>query len=135
MLSLTLKICAPIFVIVGLLHLIMGLQADVLLGAMLSAEAIGDPVLDSQNRFYGVAFSVYGFLLFLCARDLDRYQAVLRILMYVFFAAGCARFAAMAANGLPSLPVQALLGSELLLPPVIIWWLGKTLRETEDKGQ
>ena len=46
------------FFIVGALHLTLGLNADVLLGAKVPAETLSDPALDSQNRFYGVAFMV-----------------------------------------------------------------------------
>ena len=62
MLPTALKITAPVFVLVGCLHLVLGLNADLLLGANIGADVISDPVLDSQNRFYGVAFTVYGFL-------------------------------------------------------------------------
>lgn len=118
---------APVFVAVGLLHLVLGLQADVLLGATLSAEQIADPVLDSQNRFYGITFSVYGFLMYLCAGDLVRYEPVFKILLVVFFAAGCARLVSIALYGLPSLPVIILLVSELTLPPVLAWWYKKVV--------
>ena len=122
MLPLTLKILAPVFVLVGTLHLLLGVQADVLLGAQLSEAAINDPVLDSQNRFYGVAFSAYGFLLFLAATDLAKYRVVFRILLAVFFAAGCARLVSIAVHGLPSVLVILLLATELLLPPLLAWW-------------
>jgi hypothetical protein len=46
-----LKIIAPVPILVGALHLILGLNADVLLGARLPALVIADPTLDSQNRF------------------------------------------------------------------------------------
>ena len=54
-LELVLKLCAPVFLLVGVLHLAIGVEADVLLGAKLPAAALADPALDSQNRFYGVA--------------------------------------------------------------------------------
>jgi hypothetical protein len=59
-LAIVLKISAPVFILVSILHLTLGVGADVLLGANLSPAALADPALDSQNRFYGVAFSVYG---------------------------------------------------------------------------
>jgi hypothetical protein len=69
-LAVVLKVSSPIFFIVGALHLTLGLQADALLGARLSAEVIADPALDSQNRFYGVSFTLYGVLLFLCSTNI-----------------------------------------------------------------
>ena len=71
-LVLLLKLVAPVFLIVGALHLLLGLGADALLGAKVSAEVMTDPALDSQNRFYGVAFTLYGVLLFLCSTDIAK---------------------------------------------------------------
>ena len=58
-LTFLLRISAPIFFLVGALHLAYGVGADALLGAKISAETLLDPALNSQNRFYGVAFTVY----------------------------------------------------------------------------
>ena len=118
-----LKLMAPLFCLVGALHLVFGVGADVMLGAALPAGAVADPVLDSQNRFYGVAFTLYGVLLYLCATDIDRYAPVLKALLWVFFAAGLARLVSIAVVGLPSLFVLLLTATELLLPPPLLWWL------------
>lgn len=124
-LSIFLKLIAPVFLLVGALHLILGLGADVMLGAKVPAEAILDPTLDSQNRFYGVAFTVYGVLFFLCATDLAKYSTVLRCVLWVFFAAGLTRLVSIAMYGVPPLLVVALGVSELVTPPFVIWWLTK----------
>ena len=122
-----LKLVLPAFVLVGLLHLMFGVSADVMLGAMLDANTVSDPVLDSQNRFYGVSFTSYGFLLYLCATDISKYHLVLRILLCVFFAAGCARLCSIATHGVPSIMVLSLLATEIVLPPLCIVWLSRTL--------
>ena len=122
-----LKLLSPIFVLVGGLHLALGVQADVMLGAELGVDALSDPVLDSQNRFYGVAFSAYGFLMYLCATDIPKYQSVLRVLLWVFFAAGVARIVSITLHGLPSPMVVVLLVTELVLPPVCALWLKRTV--------
>jgi len=124
-LSLTLKLIAPVFLIVSALHLFMGLGADVLLGAQLPVAVVSDPVLDSQNRFYGVAFGLYGVLLYLCATDLSKYELVLRCTLAVFFFAGVARVVSIALYGLPSLLVLALLLVELLGPVALWLWLAR----------
>ena len=127
---LTLKAFAPIFIVVGVLHLALGAGADVLLGANLSEQALRDPVLDSQNRFYGVSFTLYGVLLFLCSMDLEKYKTVLRCVLWVFFVAGMARVVSIVTHGVPSSLVLALLGSELLVPPVLVIWLSRIERES-----
>lgn len=131
-LSLILKLSAPVFFSVGALHLIFGVGADVLLGANLSAETIADPALDSQNRFYGVAFTLYGVLLLVCASNIPKYATVLRSVLWVFFAAGVARFVSIAIYGVPPVLVLILLASELVLPPILALWLGRVLREANE---
>ena len=126
-LELVLRLGAPIFLLVGLLHLSLGVGAEVLLGANLPAAALAAPALDSQNRFYGVAFTLYGVLLYLCATDLRKYATVLRCVLWVFFAAGVARLVSIAIHGLPPPLVLALLASELALPPLLIFWLSRYL--------
>lgn len=126
-LGLFLRIAGAGFILVGALHLVLGLNADVLLGARLPAATIADPALDSQNRFYGVAFTLYGVLCFLCASDIARYAPVLRCMIWVFFAAGCARLVSVAIYGLPPQPVIALLVIELVGPPLLARWLGKVV--------
>lgn len=129
--SLVLRLAAPIFFSVGALHLALGAGAEVLLGAQLSAEALADPTLDSQNRFYGVSFTLYGALLFLCATNIPKYATVLRCVFWVFFAAGLARIVSVMIHGLPPPFVITLLASELLAPPFLAWWLSRVQHESQ----
>lgn len=124
-----LRIASPVFFLVGALHLTLGVGADVLLGARLPDAALADATLDSQNRFYGITFTLYGVLLLVCATDLPKYATVLRCVLWVFFAAGLARFVSMATHGVPPAPVLGLLASELVMPPLLHFWLSKALRD------
>ena len=124
-LALVLKLLAPVFFIVGALHLVLGLGADVLLGAKVSAETMTEPALDSQNRFYAVAFTLYGVLLFLCSTDIPKYATVLRCVLWVFFAAGLARFVSIALYGSPPPMIWLLLVGEVLPPLLLAWWLSR----------
>jgi len=132
-LQLILKLTAPVILLVGCLHLVLGVNAEVMLGANLSLATVSDPVLDSQNRFYGVAFTLYGFLLYVCATDLTKYQSILRLALWVFFAAGCTRFVSLVIHGLPSDYVLILMALELLMPPLGLVWLSKTLAMNDEK--
>lgn len=129
MLKLVLRVIAPGFVLAGLLHVFLGLGADVLLGAHLSPDTLADASLDSQNRYYGISFTIYGVLFWIAAGDLGRYRTVLRILIGWFFLGGLMRLVSIALKGWPSEMVWALALSELILPP-ILWWL--MLREERD---
>jgi hypothetical protein len=124
-LRIILKCLAPVLVLVGMLHLVLGPGADAMLGAKITQEVLSDPALDSQNRFYGVSFTIYGVLCYLCATDLPKYATVLRCVLSVFFVAGLARLISIAVRGLPPLPVLVLLSSELLGPPLLLWLLWK----------
>jgi hypothetical protein len=124
-----LRLLAPIFFLVAALHLLMGLGADALLGAELSSSALSDPVLDSQNRFYGVAFSLFGAVFYICSQDLERYEKILRAALWIFFAAGLARVVSLMIVGFPSVYVLVLLASELLLPPVLLLLLNRNLAQ------
>jgi len=121
-LSLFLKITAPIYLFIGALHLILGLNADVALGANLPVAVLGDPVLDSQNRFFGVSFTIFGILFYLCATDLEKYEKVFICLLAVFFAGGITRLVSMALMGAPTMQVLVLTGLELLMPPLLVIW-------------
>ncbi|HYM36108.1 MAG TPA: DUF4345 domain-containing protein [Steroidobacteraceae bacterium] len=123
-----LRIVACVIFMVGGLHLTLGLGAEVLLGAIVPLEAINDPALDSQNRFYGVAFTLYGVLLILCASDVLKYASVLRCVVWVFFAAGAARFVSVAIHGMAPPLVLLLMGSELIAP-LLLLWLAKVERQ------
>jgi hypothetical protein len=122
MLSLFLRLAAIAFVLAGLLHLTLGL------GAKLPPEVVRDPVLDSQNRFYGTAFTIYGVLFALGASDLKRHSLVLQCCFWCFFAGGIARLVSMGVVGKPSSMVLALTASELLLPPLLALWLRHATR-------
>ena len=128
-LTLVLKLVAPLFFIVGALHLVLGLGADALLGATLPAEAMNDAALDSQNRFYATAFTLYGVLLFVCSTDIRKYATVLRCVLWVFFVAGLARFVSIARHGSPPPMIWLLLVSEVLPPPLLAWWLSRVSLE------
>jgi Domain of unknown function (DUF4345) len=123
-----LRLFGAAFVLAGLLHVIYGVGAELMLGTNLSAEALTNPSLDSQNRFYGAAFAVYGVLFWMCAGDMTRYAPVLRVMLVVFFFAGVARLIAVALYGLPAPAIQVLAATELIFPPLLLWWQSRHLR-------
>lgn len=125
---LVLRLLSVVIFLIGALHLILGVEADVLLGAKLSAGTVADPTLDSQGRFHGVSFTLYGVLLLLCASDIRKYATVLRCVLWVFFAAGVARFLSIAIYGVPPPLVVVLLVIELTVPPALVWWLSRVAR-------
>lgn len=123
--KLLLRLLAIGCIAAGLTHVFLGLGSDMMLGAHVSPETLKDASLDSQNRFYGAAFTLYGMLFWLCSNDVSRYRAVLQIVLTCFFFGGIARLISLALHGWPSPMVIGLSASELLIPPVIWLWLKK----------
>ena len=117
-----LRIMALTIVLAGSSHLLLGVGAEALLGAKLSADTLAEPSLNSQNRFYGTSYMLYGVLLWVCTRDMDRYALIFRILLLMTFIAGLTRIISLILHGWPSPTIIALGASELLLPPVIALW-------------
>jgi hypothetical protein len=128
-LALVLRLLAPVIFVVASLHLALGLNADALLGASISSATASEPSLSSQNRFYGVAFALYGAVLYLCSRDLRTYAPFFKAAMWVFFLAGAARVVAWVQYGAPAALVIALLAVELLLPPLLLAWHSRVVNE------
>jgi Domain of unknown function (DUF4345) len=124
-----LRVLSPIFVIVAAIHLVLGLNADALLGASVPPSIAAEPSLSSQNRFYGVAFALYGAVLYLCAKDLRTYEAFFKAAMWVFLLAGVARLVSWVQHGAPAPMIIALLLIELVVPPVLLAWHARAKNE------
>ena len=116
-------------VLIALGHIILGPYSEVLLGSNISEVSMLDPTVDSQNRFYGTVFSLFGVLLILCSRNVLANKTILYSVFWVFFAGGVARLISISVVGYPPLLVNILTGIELILPLVFIIYL-RTLEKT-----
>ncbi len=104
----------------GSMHIVFGLGADQMLGAIVSPQSLADPVLDSQNRFYGAAFTLYGVLLIVISQNLSQYSKILSCLLWVFLGAGLVRIISIILFGWPPPFVISLLVIELALPALLL---------------
>lgn len=129
-LTLTLRLLAVAFIGVAALHFFTGMQADAMLGVPITPEMAAQPSLDSQNRFYGISFSLLGVVLLLAVTDLRRYAPMVNAVLGVLFAAGVARGLAWFLHGAPVPAVVGILCADLLLPPLLHVWLRKTMRQS-----
>jgi Domain of unknown function (DUF4345) len=125
---LTLRILSVAFIAVAALHLVFGMQADAMLGAPVTPEMASEPSFDSQNRFYGITFSLLGVALLISATDLRRYEAIVVATLGVLFAAGIARVIAWAIHGAPSPVIMGIVCADLLLPPLLYFWLKRSVQ-------
>jgi hypothetical protein len=124
-LLLALKALAFVLLLVAGLHLVFGVGADVMVGAVLPASAVTEPSLSSQNRFYGVSYALYAVVLWLSAMDMKRFEPMFKAVLVVSFAAGVARLVAWAQYGAPAPFVVFLLATELLFPPIMWLWYSR----------
>ena len=123
-----LRVFGVVCIAVGALHIALGLQADQMLGAGLSGEALANASLDSQNRFYGAQFVLVGAVAWMCGGDLERHAKLFRVLMAVFFLGGLARLVSLLLLGWPAPMVQLLAVSELVIPPLLLLWHARLTR-------
>jgi Domain of unknown function (DUF4345) len=124
---LAIRILAIAFIAVSGLHLFMGLYADATLGSPITAQMASQPSFDSQNRFYGVTFSMLGFALLIGSTDLVRYRPIILAALGVLFAAGLARVVSWMLFGAPSTIIIGILVADLLLPPILYVWMKKSM--------
>jgi hypothetical protein len=120
------RVLAAVPLLIGLAHVVFGVAMDAQLGA-LAPGAASDPVLDSQNRFFGGTFAGYGVLLYLGLTDLKRYAVVFRIAGCGIAFGGVARLVSIALRGLPPLPVLGLIVVELVVVPLLLGWHARIL--------
>lgn len=120
--KIVLKVLAAAFVGVAALHLLIGLNADAMLGVSVSPQMLADPSLDSQNRFYGITFSLMGIALWIGQTDLRRFGPIVLATLIVLFFAGIARVLAWVLHGAPAPMLIAILAADLILPPALIAW-------------
>ena len=67
-----LKVLGVVIVGIGAMKVTLGAKADALLDPSIPAAAVQHPSVDSQVRFYGGAFGIYGALLWICSNDMSR---------------------------------------------------------------
>lgn len=127
----TLRVLGVAFIAVPILHLVLGLGADAMLGSPVTAEMVAQPSFDAQNRFYGVTFALLGVVLLIGATDLKRYSPVVVATLGILFAAGIARVVAWIVHGAPAPILIFILVADLLIPPLLYVWMQRSLRNSE----
>lgn len=105
-------VCASI----ALAHIFVG-------GAAVPGSIPGNATMDSEDRFYATLFLGFGIGHIWASRDLAARKTVVLALQATFFAGGLARIVSLALVG-PPIPLFLFLGAlELLIPPLVWWWL------------
>jgi hypothetical protein len=129
MFILALRVLSVAFISVAGLHLFLGMGADAMLGVPVTAAMASDPSFDSQNRFYGITFSLLGVALLISTTDVRRYQPIIVATLGVLFAAGIARAISWLLHGAPSPALIGITAADLLLPPILYFWLKRCSKD------
>lgn len=118
-----LKILAILIFVISSIHIAFGVSSETFLGSSISQLSLSDPNLDSQNRFYGASFALFGAVFWLASTNLVRYATLLNLAFAIFFLAGMTRLISIALVGWPTPLVVALIVIELAGPPAMYYWL------------
>jgi hypothetical protein len=116
--------------ITGAMDLVMGARVLNAAGAALSVEALSDPILNSQIRFWGAIWFGFGVVLWVVARDLHGNALWFRLLCGVLLISGIGRAVSMLQFGLPSPPLIGATVIELVGIPLLLWWHSNALRKS-----
>lgn len=134
-----------VLVIVGLIIVFLG--ADVGFGGLRTLGWQGvkpyftvtqDPVYqvqDSHMRFFGGLFVAMGVFVVWAAGHLRQHQSGLKLVFVVVFFGGLARFSQLRPDVVFGPQVVGALGAELLLMPVLYFWLNWVLNTPESTLQ
>lgn len=126
-LVISLRVLALAFVATAVLHVVLGLGADELLGSPVTDAMKSEPTFDSQNRFYGATFGALGVVLWIATSDLARFRPMVPAVLAVLFVAGLGRALAWVIHGAPAGAIIVIVVADLLLPPLFVLWLNRVL--------
>ncbi|MEM6499089.1 MAG: DUF4345 domain-containing protein [Pseudomonadota bacterium] len=121
-------IFAAIALLTGANDLIQGFASLKAFGSTLPEQAFGDPMADNLFRFFAGLWFGVGVLFLLFIRDMNRYSPAMIALLSVVALGGLGRVLSIFQYGMPEAPlgfalVCAGLLSELIIAPIMLWWL------------
>jgi Domain of unknown function (DUF4345) len=128
-----------ILVIVGLVTILVGINVGFggiqTLGWQIAPDFLtvtneaAYRVQDNHVRFLGGVFGAAGLMMLLGATNLNRFQKELRLVFILTFVGGLARFSSLAPNIIFGTNILTSSLTELLLMPVLFFWLPRILEQ------
>jgi hypothetical protein len=121
-LSLVVKTLCLIPLATGGLDLLLGAKALGATGAHLPVDALSDPTLNSQLRFFGAIWLGFGVMLWCTTTDLKANAAWFQLLCGVLVLSGVGRVISLVQFGLPAPAFVGAIVVELVLIPLVLLW-------------
>ena len=112
----------------GTVATLAGLDTVVRGARSILGEGTANAPVESELRFYSAFYVGYGLTVLRVADRADRDAAAVRAVAGTLFLAGLARAGGWAAAGRPTPLQRALLGIELVAPPVLTAWQARVAR-------
>lgn len=106
----------------GAMDIAIGAASLARIDSPLPADALSDPVLDSQIRFFGAIWLGYGLCLWLAAGEMDKRPQGFRLMMAILFLSGLGRLVSALSVGWPSAPLVGGMAVELIGVPLLLVW-------------
>lgn len=110
------------FYVGGAVATAAGLHTVITGARSLPGQALANPSIESELRYYGAFYAAYGVAALSVAPRADNDATAVRGLAGALFGAGLARALAWRAAGKPHPAQRALLAIELAAPPVLVVW-------------
>lgn len=123
----TIYVLAVIPILTGLLDLALGLRAIESFSEGLSDTFFNDELFNAQYRFLGGVWLGIGVLMYVAAKNLQKYNMILKIVLWSIFLGGIGRLITVLHLGLPDNTAGAafVLGNmaiETVGMLALLWW-------------
>jgi Domain of unknown function (DUF4345) len=106
----------------GVLDFFLGAGALAVVDTALPGEAMADPSLNSQLRFFGAIWFGFGLLLWHVAGDLKTHATWFRLMCFVLILSGIGRLISWVEFGTPAIPFVVATVIEVIVIPFMLFW-------------
>jgi Domain of unknown function (DUF4345) len=128
-LTLVVRILCIIPFATGAVDLLLGANALNTVGVQLSDEALTEPSLNSQLRFFAAIWLGFGFMVWHATSDLTKHAAWFRLMCFALILSGVGRLISLIQFGIPAAPFVVATIIELVVIPLVLLWHWRVLRK------
>jgi Domain of unknown function (DUF4345) len=115
----------------GIVDLLLGANALSTVGTQLSVEALTDPSLNSQLRFFAAIWLGFGVMLWYSTSDLTRHAVWFRLMCLALILSGIGRLISLVQFGVPAVPFVVAIIVEVVVIPLVLLWHWREVRANQ----